>query len=173
MLVLILRSAHAEDVRQTSNARARVSKDEDERVHAPSCFETHRSATMLGRRHARFRCDAPQHDGRGRTVHSGETKPMESMPACSMRNRPAVAENDRRLRSIVFGLLFTMNAATRTCDTEIWRSIEGNARRASSPTTYIAASRCRRRLWNARRIRRRTSRAMQRRWRGEARRRRR
>ena len=44
MLVLILRSAHAEDVRQTSNARARVSKDEDEPVHAPSCFETHRSA---------------------------------------------------------------------------------------------------------------------------------
>ena len=52
MLVLILRSAHAEDVRQTSNARARVSKDEDEQVHAPSCFETHRSATMPGRRRA-------------------------------------------------------------------------------------------------------------------------
>src|SRR6516165_1435910 len=86
---------------------------------------------MLGRRRARFRCDAPQHEGRGRTVHFGETKPMESMPACSMRNRPAVAENDRRLRSIVFGLLFTMNGATRTCDTEIWRG-EGNARRASS-----------------------------------------
>ena len=29
MLVLILRSAHVEDVRQTSNARARVSKDEE------------------------------------------------------------------------------------------------------------------------------------------------
>jgi hypothetical protein len=27
-----------------SNARARVSKDEDEPLHAPSCFETHRSA---------------------------------------------------------------------------------------------------------------------------------
>jgi hypothetical protein len=63
MLVLILRSAHAEDVRQTSNARARVSKDEDEQVHSPSCFETHRSATMLGRRRARARCDAPQHEG--------------------------------------------------------------------------------------------------------------
>jgi len=29
MLVLILRSARVEDVRQTSNARARVSKDEE------------------------------------------------------------------------------------------------------------------------------------------------
>ena len=55
---LILRSAHVEDVRQTSNARARVSKDEDEQVHAPSCFETHRSAAMPGRSRARARCDA-------------------------------------------------------------------------------------------------------------------
>jgi len=93
-------------------------------VHAPSCFETHRSATMLGRRRARSRCDAPQHEGRGRTVHFGETKPMGGMPACSIRNRPAVAGSDRRRRSIVFGLLFTMNAATRTCDTEIWRRSE-------------------------------------------------
>src|SRR5262245_50409969 len=38
MLVLILRSAHVEDVRQTSNARARVSKDEG-RASVPSCFE--------------------------------------------------------------------------------------------------------------------------------------
>src|SRR5215831_1329493 len=34
------------------------------------------------------------------------------------RDEPAVAGNDRRLRSIVSGLLFTMNGATRTCDTE-------------------------------------------------------
>src|SRR5262245_42884879 len=125
MLVLILRSAHAEDVRQTSNARARVSKDEEEPVHAPSCFETHRSVTMLGRRRARARCDAPQHVGRGRTAHFGETKPMGSMPACSMRNRPAVAGSDRRRRSIVSGLLFTTNGATRT---GIWRSSETLAR---------------------------------------------
>src|SRR5262245_33683980 len=59
-----------------SNVRTRVSKDEDEPVHAPSCFETHRSATTLGRRRARSRCDAPQHEGRGRTAHFGETKPM-------------------------------------------------------------------------------------------------
>ena len=30
-----------------SNARARVSKDEDERLGLPSCFETHRSALRL------------------------------------------------------------------------------------------------------------------------------
>jgi len=64
-----------------SNVRTRVSKDEDEQVHSPSCFETHRSATMLGRRRARSRCDAPQHEGRGRTAHFGEAKPMGSMPA--------------------------------------------------------------------------------------------
>src|SRR6516162_6196315 len=46
------------------------------------------------------------------------------------RNRPAVAGNDRRPRSIVSGLLFTMNGATRTCDTGIWRSSETLAPRA-------------------------------------------
>src|SRR5262249_22308509 len=59
-----------------SNVRTRVSKDEDEQVHAPSCFETHRSATMLGRKRARSRCDAPQREGRGGTAHFGEAKPM-------------------------------------------------------------------------------------------------
>src|SRR5262249_44098594 len=33
-----------------SNARTRVSKDEDERLRAPSCFETHRSAPSLRKR---------------------------------------------------------------------------------------------------------------------------
>src|SRR6516164_439743 len=78
---LILRSAHAEKLPQTPEARTRVSKDEAEQVHSPSCFETHRSATMLGRRRARSRRDAPQHEGRGRTAHFGEAKPMGSMPA--------------------------------------------------------------------------------------------
>src|SRR5215813_11785748 len=73
---LILRSAHAGKLPQTPEARKRVSKDEAEQVHAPSCFETHRSATMLGRKRARSRCDAPQHEGRGRTAHFGEAKPM-------------------------------------------------------------------------------------------------
>jgi len=44
MLVLILRSADAEVRLANSNVRARVSKDEDERLGAPSCFETPRLA---------------------------------------------------------------------------------------------------------------------------------
>ena len=40
------------------------------------------------------------------------------------RDEPAVAGNDRRLWSIVSGLLFTMNGATRTCDTGFGRSSE-------------------------------------------------
>src|SRR5262249_1727043 len=117
MLVLILRSAHVEDVRQTSNACARVSKDEDETV----C--PHASRRIAAQRcwGGGVLCDAPQHEGRGRTAHFGGTKPMGSMPACSIRNRPAVAGSDRRRRSIASGLLFTMNGATRT---GIWRSSE-------------------------------------------------
>jgi hypothetical protein len=48
-----------------SNARARVSKDEDERLSAPSCFETHRSAPSLWKRLRSSCCDAPQHEGAG------------------------------------------------------------------------------------------------------------
>ena len=44
---------------------ARVSKDEDEPVPSPSCFETHRSALACGRTYARARCAAPQHEGSG------------------------------------------------------------------------------------------------------------
>src|SRR5215813_91570 len=56
-----------------------------------------------------------------------------------LRNRPAVAGSDRRRRSIVSGLLFTMNGATRT---GIWRSSktlapakrgEGGERRRREP----------------------------------------
>ena len=45
--VLVLRSAHAEENPQSTNGRARVSKDEDEPMCALSCFETHRSALPL------------------------------------------------------------------------------------------------------------------------------
>src|SRR5215475_6071048 len=95
MLVLILRSAHVEDVRQTSNARARVSKDEG-RASVPSCFETHRSATMLGRRRPRSRCDAPQHEGRGRTAHLAK---RSQWGACLL----APCETDLRLQEAIAG----------------------------------------------------------------------
>src|SRR5262249_1815580 len=58
--VLILRSARAEGVSQT---RTGVRASRRMRLRYPSCFETHRSATTLGRRRARARCDAPQHGG--------------------------------------------------------------------------------------------------------------
>src|SRR5262249_22646268 len=38
------------------------------------------------------------------------------------RDEPAVAGNDRRLRSIVSDCYLQMNGATRTCATGIWRS---------------------------------------------------
>src|SRR5262249_15104849 len=77
-----------------SNGRARVSKDEDGRGARRSCFETHRSAVGLWKR-------------------------LRSPPAAmllSMRaNQPAAVGNDRPLRSIVSGLLFTTDGATPTC----------------------------------------------------------
>ena len=45
-------------------------------------------------------------------AHFGQTKPSVSANA---NNQPAAVGNDRRLRSIVFGLLFTMDGATPTC----------------------------------------------------------
>src|SRR5262249_25281117 len=79
-----------------SNARARVSKDEDERLGSPSCFETHRSAfgpwkrlrsrrTQVGfTRLAPLKrpisgkpeigCDAPQHEGGSEAPTNGCTE---------------------------------------------------------------------------------------------------
>src|SRR5262249_28410140 len=54
-------------------------------------------------------------EGRGPTAHFGETKPMGSMPACSVRNRPAVAGCDRPRVSPVSGLLVTGSRATLEC----------------------------------------------------------
>ena len=42
----------------------------------------------------------------------------------SLENQPAAVGNDRRLRSIVSELLFTMNAATSTCRTVGARSAD-------------------------------------------------
>src|SRR5262249_17677374 len=73
---------------QSSNGRARVSKDEDGST--PSCFETAASLP-------------PQHEGR-RGVRD------------RVKTQPAAVGNDRWLRSIASGLLFTMNVATRACE---------------------------------------------------------
>jgi hypothetical protein len=56
-------------------ARSAVSKDEDEPLRAPSCFETHRIAANLRSMHALLRCDAPQREGGGWAAHFGQTNP--------------------------------------------------------------------------------------------------
>jgi hypothetical protein len=66
-----------------------------------------------------FCCAAPQHEGRrGRVVWRNEAKraTLRPRPPRRAKNQPAGAANDRRLGSIVSGLLFTMNGATRTCE---------------------------------------------------------
>jgi len=55
---------------------------------------------------------------------------LASQPAArTCTNQPAAVGNNRRLRSIVSGLLFTMNGATRTCDMGLRRSSETRAPR--------------------------------------------
>src|SRR6516165_7268548 len=55
---------------------------------------------------------------------------LASQPAArTCTNQPTAVGNNRRLRSIVSGLLFTMNGATRTCDMGLRRSSETRAPR--------------------------------------------
>ena len=75
-----------------SNARARVSKDEDEPPSAPSCFETHRSALRLGKQ-----------------LRSGRAARLLSMRA--IRTNLRVCE----IIASVSALLFTGKIATRAC----------------------------------------------------------
>jgi len=75
------------------DARARVSKDEDEGLDAPSCFETHRSAVWVVEALAlASRCDAPQHEGG--------------------REQPVDVQNDSPRGVPVSGLFFTGNVTT-------------------------------------------------------------
>src|SRR5262249_42667155 len=125
--------------------RARVSKDEDEPVHPPSCFETHRSAAESV--HAPVlasRCDAPQHEGqRARRILTERTQPVPlgssprkrgpmitasaygsrlslrwagtTMAWFERRTNLRLWETIAGLRFPVSGLFFTGNAATPTC----------------------------------------------------------
>src|SRR6266545_6900586 len=73
---LVLRRRAAPSRRpRPEEARSAVSKDEDEPLRAPSCFETHRIAANLRSMHALLRCDAPQHEGGGWAAHFGQTNP--------------------------------------------------------------------------------------------------
>ena len=99
-----------------SKARTRVSKDEDGRLGSPSCFETHRSARRLWKRLRSSCCDAPQHEGDGaRRILAKQSQAGRMRVLVRAKHQLAAVRNDRRLRSIVSGLLFTMNGATPTC----------------------------------------------------------
>ncbi len=81
--------------------------------------ETPRIAAKRVEAHVTFCCAAPQHQGRrGRGVWRNEAKraTLRPRPPRRAKNQPAGVANDRRLGSIVSGLLFTMNGATRTCE---------------------------------------------------------
>src|SRR5262245_44842075 len=124
MLVLILRSAHAEENPQSTNERARVSKDEDVRLGSPSCFGTHRSSSSLWN----HRCSLgaamlPSMRARARAAFW--------KAQWRAKHQPAAVGNDHPLRSIVSRLLFTMRTATLTCRARI----RGRGTRATSAAT--------------------------------------
>src|SRR5262245_3359019 len=81
----------------------------------PSCFETHRSALGLWKR-LRSRPAAMLLSMR--TTVRGAFWPNEA----TWENQPAAVRKDRRPRSVVSGLLFTMDSATPTCRTLSARS---------------------------------------------------
>jgi hypothetical protein len=63
-----------------SNARARVSKDEDVRLFALMLRDASQRIWALEAPALASRCDAPQHEGEGGAAHFGETKPTGMLP---------------------------------------------------------------------------------------------
>jgi len=78
------------------NARARVSKDEDEPPSAPSCFEMYRSAMSLGNTRARV-------------------APRRSSAMRATWHQPAGVRSDAGRGSLFPGLLFTGKSTTQAC----------------------------------------------------------
>jgi hypothetical protein len=98
MVVLILRSAHAEDVPQTCR-RVRASRRMRTDTAWPSCFETHRSALRLRKRlRSRRAAMLLSMRGRGRRAfwrnepngHFGETKPTIHFGSSSRKRGPMI-----------------------------------------------------------------------------------
>ena len=114
-----------------SNGRARVWKDED--GHGGGSHASRRVAAQPVCRDtcAPSRCDAPQHED---AADFGQTKPTWR------KDQPPAAGNDRWLRSIVSGLLFTMDGATSTCRAVSARSANGPVARAAR--AQASSSRC-------------------------------
>jgi hypothetical protein len=107
-----------------SKPRARVSKDEDEPVRAPSCFETHRSGLGLWKQLRSLGAAMPlsmRATVRGvfwrKEADRHLTKRSEADDACSIQgeDQPGAVRNHRRFGFPVSGLLFTGSTATPTC----------------------------------------------------------
>ncbi len=90
--------------RRSANAkpRTRVSKDEDERLGLPSCFETHRSARRLWK-HLRSSRAAMLLSMRARVRGAFWPNEAKREPACLVRakHQPAAVRNIRRRNFIV------------------------------------------------------------------------
>jgi hypothetical protein len=102
-----------------SNGRARVSKDEDGHGEGPHASRRIAAQPVCRNACAPSRCDAPQHED---AADFGQTKPTWR------KDQPAAAGNDRRPRSFVSGLLFTMDGATPTCWAVSRRSAKDSVR---------------------------------------------
>jgi hypothetical protein len=96
-----------------ANARARVSKDDDETVQTHSCFEEPRHSASKTRVDALKARLLSMRAGAGRAVQSGETNPHSGRARPSHREPTCTCT---QVRSIVVGLLFTMKIPTQTCD---------------------------------------------------------
>src|SRR5262245_17748470 len=95
---LILRSAHAQALPQIKS-RVCASRRMGRRYSLMLRDASQRSRVVEASALASC-CDAPQHEG---AVHFGQTKPRGG------KNQPAAVGNEPQLRSIVSGLLFTMD----------------------------------------------------------------
>jgi len=86
MLVLILRSAHAQALPQ-SRTRVRASRRMRTATAWPSCFETHRSAAESLKATCCSRCDAPQPEGAA-TYHSSVSEESREAPTSGCGKQP-------------------------------------------------------------------------------------
>src|SRR5215813_1295716 len=86
MVVLILRSAHAQALPQ-SRKGVRASRRMRTATAWPSCFETHRSAAESLKATCCSRCDAPQHEGAA-TYHPSVSAESREEPTCGCGKWP-------------------------------------------------------------------------------------
>jgi hypothetical protein len=141
MLVLILRSAHAQALPQSRKGLRASRRMRAATVRGPSCFETHRSATELGKHPYSFRAAMLLSMRARGAAYFRRTNPRPFWPsgssprrapirwlwvpalaarpgrtiAWSAKHQPAAVGNDCRLGVPVSGLFFTGNGATPTC----------------------------------------------------------